>query len=170
MKLPLAEIALIVKGRAATLDLLEMAPTVVDALSQLPRVDESVSRPDLAIAIKFIVSEIALVAGAIFANIDSFSGFLSVFNCTFVAGSIVEVDFAVDKTVVPEESGLFVFLGDKFAPAVVFKVLHAPFVGIPVLLVEDGIGAVPILEGALESIATCVVNFTLAVLFALGVD
>ena len=36
MELPLAEITLVVKGRAATLDLLEMAPTVVDPLSQLP--------------------------------------------------------------------------------------------------------------------------------------
>ena len=170
MELSFAEISLVVKGSTAALDLLEMASPVVDPLSHLSCIDESVSRPDLAIAIKFIVSEVALIPGAIFANVDSFSCFLSVFDCAFVAGSVVEVDFAVNKTVVPEESGLLVFLGGEFAPAVVFKILHASFVGVAILLVEDGIGAVAVFEGALQGITTCVVDFALAVLLALGVD
>lgn len=72
----------------------------------------------------------------------------------------------MNESVVPEKTGLDVSAGFETARSVVFVIFHVSLVAISVFLGDDGIGAIAVLEGALETIPVGIVNATFAVFFA----
>ncbi len=70
----------------------------------------------------------------------------------------------MNKAVIPEESDLLIVFSDEFTLPMIFMVSHIAFIGISIFFVDDGKGAVTVVEGALKSISLGVEDLPFSVL------
>lgn len=70
----------------------------------------------------------------------------------------------MNKAVIPEESDLLIVFSDQFTLSMIFMVSHVAFIGVSIFFVDDGIGAVTVVEGALQSISLGVEDLPFSVL------
>jgi len=159
----IVEISLIFKS---IFNLLEMSFTMVFTISEITSIDSAISLFDFAIAIEFVMFEVAGVLGTVSGDEVTFTCFASILDRTFIFGSVSKVHLSVNKSVISEQTGLNKSGSRESTRSMVLVIFHVTLVFISILLGNDGVSAIAILEGALEAVPVGIVDTAFAIFSA----